>query len=76
MLGTKPSLPMKVVPKRPLKQDVTLKTLEQMAGKCRNWGKWGPDDQAGTLNYVTPEDIVKASALVKKTRRVLSAAGC
>ena len=66
MLGTKPSLPMKMVPKRPLKQDVTLQTLEQMAGRCKNWGKWGPDDQAGTLNYVSPEDIVKASALVKK----------
>ena len=20
-----------------------------------NWGRWGPDDEAGTLNYITPE---------------------
>ena len=19
-----------------------------------NWGRWGPDDQLGTLNYITP----------------------
>ena len=22
--------------------------------KYRNWGKWGPDDEIGTLNYITP----------------------
>ena len=66
MTGTKPALPMKMVPKRPLKQDVTLKTLESMAARVRNWGRWGPDDQLGTLNFVTPQDIVKAAALVKR----------
>jgi kynurenine formamidase len=66
MAGTKPSLPMKMVPKRPLKQDVTLKTLEAMAARVKNWGRWGPEDQLGTLNFVTPQDIVKAAALVKK----------
>ncbi len=28
----KPMLPMKMVPKRPLQQDVTLQTLENMGG--------------------------------------------
>jgi kynurenine formamidase len=31
-----------------------------------NWGKWGPDDQIGTLNYITPDVIVHAASLVKK----------
>ncbi|HEX4862653.1 MAG TPA: cyclase family protein [Acidimicrobiales bacterium] len=22
---------------------------------CNNWGRWGPDDELGTLNYITPE---------------------
>ena len=66
MPTSKPALPMKMVPKRPLKQDVTLKTLEQMAARVKNWGRWGPDDQLGTLNFVTPQDIVKAAALVKR----------
>ena len=30
-----------------------------------NWGKWGVDDQLGTLNYITPQKIVEASKLVK-----------
>ena len=29
-----------------------------------NWGKWGPDDELGTLNYITPDHIAHASSLV------------
>ena len=31
-----------------------------------NWGRWGDDDQLGTLNTITPRKKVKASRLVKK----------
>jgi kynurenine formamidase len=31
-----------------------------------NWGRWGPDDQIGVLNLLTPELILKACSLVKK----------
>ena len=34
--------------------------------RYRNWGKWGPDDELGTLNYITPEMIVKATRSVKR----------
>ena len=57
---------MKMVPKSALQQDVTLRTIEEMAQRLKNWGKWGPDDELGTLNYVTPADIVAAAALVRK----------
>ncbi len=30
-----------------------------------NWGVWGGDDQRGTLNYITPETVRKAAALVR-----------
>lgn len=30
-----------------------------------NWGKWGPDDQRGTLNYITPEKVWRSARLVK-----------
>ena len=40
--------------------------LRATAEKCKNWGRWGPDDEAGTLNFIEPEDVVKASQLVKK----------
>lgn len=24
-----------------------------------NWGKWGPDDEVGSLNYLTPEQVLR-----------------
>jgi kynurenine formamidase len=39
--------------------------IAEASKKLSNWGKWGKDDQIGTLNYVTPEDIVRAAALVR-----------
>ena len=32
----------------------------------KNWGKWGPNDEIGTLNYTSAEDIINAAKLVKK----------
>src|SRR6185369_10968533 len=40
----------------------------EVAQKVRNWGKWGPDDQLGTLNYITPEKIARTTAMVKQGR--------
>ena len=40
--------------------------LRDAAEKYKNWGKWGPKDEIGTLNYTTAEDIVAAARLVKK----------
>jgi hypothetical protein len=35
-------------------------------GKRGNWGRWGEEDKRGMLNYITPEMVVEAAALVKK----------
>ncbi len=32
----------------------------------KNWGKWGPDDEVGSLNYLTPEVILKGVASIKQ----------
>jgi kynurenine formamidase len=37
---------------------------------CRNWGRWGPDDERGALNYLTPADTVAAAGLVRSGRTV------
>ncbi len=34
--------------------------------ECSNWGRWGPEDQRGTLNYITPQKRLQAAGLVKK----------
>lgn len=33
-----------------------------------NWGRWGPDDELGTLNLVTPEKTREALGLVRSGR--------
>src|SRR5262245_46914816 len=38
-------------------------TLRKVALSVRNWGRWGPDDEIGTLNYITPERIAAACRL-------------
>jgi kynurenine formamidase len=35
-----------------------------------NWGRWGPDDERGTLNLITPERVRRAAALVSSGRTV------
>ncbi|MEV6849650.1 cyclase family protein [Actinoplanes sp. NPDC051411] len=35
--------------------------LEKLAQRLSNWGRWGADDEAGTLNHITP-DVVAAAA--------------
>jgi kynurenine formamidase len=31
--------------------------LQQLAAKVSNWGRWGPDDERGTLNLLTAEAV-------------------
>jgi len=45
---------------------LTREDLAEAAEKYRNWGRWGPDDEIGTLNHVSAEDIVAAARLVRK----------
>ncbi len=35
-------------------------------GKKTNWGRWGPDDQIGTLHVITPAKRKQAAGLVKE----------
>jgi kynurenine formamidase len=35
-----------------------------------NWGRWGPDDQLGALNLITPEVTAAATATVRSGRTV------
>ncbi len=37
---------------------------------CSNWGRWGPDDNAGTVNIITPQKRIEAASLVRTGRAV------
>lgn len=46
-----------------------LPTAEEISGYFKslsNWGRWGNDDQMGTINLITPEKRLQAIGLVKK----------
>jgi kynurenine formamidase len=45
-----------------------IDTVRRLAERCSNWGRWGPDDQLGTLNHLRPEDVVAAAGLVRTGR--------
>ena len=44
--------------------DVSDAEVEAMLAAVSNWGRWGKDDQLGTLNLITPEKRRQAAALV------------
>lgn len=39
--------------------------FDNLAEKLRNWGRWGPEDQRGTLNHIGPEILKAAVGTVK-----------
>jgi len=47
-------------------QPFSAETLNQWMDDISNWGRWGDDDQLGTLNLITPEVRKAATNLVKK----------
>src|SRR3989442_1319323 len=45
---------------------VTPALLEEYCARFRNWGRLGPDDEIGTLNFITPDVITRAARLVRQ----------
>jgi kynurenine formamidase len=39
-----------------------------LAKQVNNWGRWGSDDELGTLNLITPEAVTRAAACVRTGR--------
>jgi hypothetical protein len=38
---------------------------ERWRTEFKTWGKWGPDDNKGTTNLITPQKVMNAARLVK-----------
>jgi Putative cyclase len=59
---------MPATPKPTPRAPVDRAAIMEAAKKLSNWGRWGKDDQIGTLNHVTPADIINAGKLIKTGR--------
>ena len=44
----------------------TAAAVVEEGRRLRNWGRWGEEDQIGTLNFITPEKIKEGAALVRQ----------
>ena len=42
-----------------------LTEFHEVADEVRNWGRWGPDDELGTLNLITADKVREAAALAR-----------
>ena len=43
--------------------------FRELARAVNNWGRWGPDDERGTLNLITDELVRRAAAAVRTGKR-------
>lgn len=51
-------------------RSVTRGEFDRIYAQCDNTGRWGPDDQKGALNLLTPEHVRAAAGLVHSGRTV------
>ena len=59
-----------ILMKTSLPKPVSAQEFEQLFRKLCNWGRWGEDDERGTLNYITPDHVKAAARLVRTGRSV------
>lgn len=50
--------------------DMDSEQFDRLFNEVSNWGRWGEDDELGTLNLITPEKRRSAAGLVRAGRTV------
>jgi kynurenine formamidase len=50
--------------------EISAAEFRELFERVSNWGRWGPDDERGALNYLTPERVAAAAGLVRSGRTV------
>ena len=65
MAGQVPATDSETAPAAPGWTPELLAELDRYAASATNWGRWGDDDQLGTLNLLTAERRRAAAALVR-----------
>jgi kynurenine formamidase len=43
-----------------------MEKIRALGKKLSNWGRWGADDERGTLNFITPDVVQRAAQLVRR----------
>ena len=45
---------------------MTVDVLRTLAPRVSNWGRWGPEDERGTINFITRDVVRRAAGCVKR----------
>ena len=53
-----------------MEERLNAQTVREWGERYSNWGRWGADDQRGTLNLITRERVLAACALPRSGRIV------
>ena len=43
-----------------------MEKVRELGKRLSNWGRWGAEDERGTLNFITPEVVRRAAGLVRR----------
>ena len=43
-----------------------MEDFRALGRRLSNWGRWGPDDERGTVNFITPDKLIAAGALIRQ----------
>jgi kynurenine formamidase len=43
-----------------------MEDFRVLGQRLSNWGRWGTDDERGTVNHITPERLVAAGSLIRR----------
>jgi hypothetical protein len=49
---------------------VSAQKFDSLVRDLSNWNRWGPDDQRGTLHFLTAERTAAAAGLIRDGRTV------
>ena len=52
---------------------LTVQEVKGLFEKISNWGRWGPDDERGALNFITAEKRARAAKLAPVVKLALVA---
>lgn len=47
-----------------------VETVRELVKKHSNWGRWGTNDELGTLNFLTPERVAAAAKCIRSGKTI------
>ncbi|MGB3257982.1 MAG: cyclase family protein [Ornithinimicrobium sp.] len=48
----------------------SIETVRQLSSTYSNWGRWGAEDDRGTLNHLTPDRVATAARSIRSGKRI------